>query len=86
MAECLRLGTRMPWGYIAVYRYDFLGAMAEVEQPVLIMNPDDDLGTVTKATSHLFRNGSRFDLPGVKHGVLSIEHDRIVARIEEFLQ
>jgi pimeloyl-ACP methyl ester carboxylesterase len=86
MAECLRLGTRMPWGYISVYRYDFLGAMAEVAQPVLIMNPDDDLGAVTKATSHLYRNGSRFDLPGVKHGVLTIEHDRIVARIEEFLQ
>ena len=86
MAECLRLGTRMPWGYIAVYRYDFLGAMAEVEQPVLIMNPDDDLGAVTKATAHLYRNGTRFDLPGVKHGVLSIEHDRVVARIEEFLQ
>ncbi len=85
MAECLRLGTRMPWGYIAVYRYDFLGAMAEVEQPVLIMNPDDDLGAVTKATSHLFRGGTRFDLPGVKHGVLSIEHDRVVSRIEEFL-
>ncbi len=85
MAECLRLGTRMPWGYVSVYRYDFLGAMAEVEQPVLIMNPDDDLGAVTKATAHLFRQGTRFDLPGVKHGVLSIEHDRVVARIEEFL-
>ena len=49
MAECLRLGTRMPWGYVSVYRYDFLGAMAEVTQPVLIMNPDDDLGAVTNA-------------------------------------
>jgi pimeloyl-ACP methyl ester carboxylesterase len=86
MAECLRLGTRMPWGYVAVYRYDFLSAMAEVEQPVLVMNPDDDLSAVTKATSHLYPNGTRFDLPGVKHGVLSIEHDRVVARIEEFLQ
>ena len=85
MAECLRLGTRMPWGFVSVYRYDFLGAMAEVEQPVLIMNPDDDLGAVTRATAHLFRNGIRFDLPGVKHGVLSIEKTRVLARIEEFL-
>lgn len=86
MAECLRLGRRMPWGYDAVYRYDFLGAMAQVEQPVLVMNPEDDLGEVTKATSHLFRHGTRYDMPGVKHGVLTIEHDRVVARIEEFLQ
>lgn len=85
MAECLRLGTRMPWGYVGVYRYDFLGAMAQVHQPVLIMNPDDDLCAVTKATSHLFPNGTRYDLPGVKHGVLSIEHDRVVDRIEAFL-
>ena len=85
MAECLRLGKRMPWGYIAVYRYDFLGAMAQVEQPVLVMNPEDDLNAVTAATAHLFRNGTRFDLPGVKHGVLSIEHDRVVERIEAFL-
>jgi pimeloyl-ACP methyl ester carboxylesterase len=86
MAESLRLGSRMPWGYIAVYRYDFLGAMTEVAQPVLIMNADDDLSAVTKATAHLYHYGTRVDLPGVKHGVLTIEHDRVVARIEEFLQ
>ena len=86
MAECLRLGRRMPWGYIAVYRYDFLGAMTEVEQPVLVMNPQDDLWEVTSATAHRYRNGTRYDMPGVKHGVLSLEHDRVVATIEEFLQ
>lgn len=85
MAECLRLGSRMPWGYIAVYRYDFLGAMAEVDQPVLIMNPEDDLWIPTRATSDRFRNGRRFDMPGVKHGVLTLEHDRVVAEIEGFL-
>jgi pimeloyl-ACP methyl ester carboxylesterase len=85
MAECLRLGARMPWGYIAVYRYDFLGAMARVEQPVLVMNPEDDLWEVTLATAGHFRNGTRFDLPGVRHGVLKIEHDRVVERIEAFL-
>ena len=86
MAECLRLGTRMPWGYVSVYRYDFLGAMAQVAQPVLVFNPEDDLDAVTRATSHLFANGTRFDMPGVKHGVLSLEQDRVVARIEDFLR
>jgi pimeloyl-ACP methyl ester carboxylesterase len=86
MAECLRLGRRMPWGYISVYNYDFLGAMAEVDQPVLVMNPQDDLWEVTCATAHHYRNGTRYDLPGVKHGVLSLEHDRVVAAIEGFLR
>ncbi|MBT0669541.1 alpha/beta fold hydrolase [Novosphingobium profundi] len=85
MAECLRLGERMPWGYISVYRYDFLGAMAEVEQPVLVMNPEDDLWQVTRATSHLFRNGRRVDWPGVAHGVLKLERERVVAVIAQFL-
>jgi pimeloyl-ACP methyl ester carboxylesterase len=86
MAECLRLGARMPWGYISVYKYDFLGAMTQVEQPVLVMNPQDDLWEVTSATSHNYRNGTRYDMPGVKHGVLSLEHDRVIAVIEGFLQ
>jgi pimeloyl-ACP methyl ester carboxylesterase len=85
MAECLRLGTRMPWGYISVYRFDFLGAMADVEQLVLVMNPEDDLCDVTRATSHHFRNGRRVDLPGVKHGVLKLENARVVDEIETFL-
>lgn len=85
MAECLRIGHRMPWGYVSVYRYDFLGAMAEVAQPVLVMNPQDDLWDITAATAHLFRNGRRHDIPGVKHGVLKIERDRVLAEIDAFL-
>lgn len=85
MAECLRTGARMAWGYDAVFRYDFLGAMPQVTQPVLVMNPEDDLWDVTAQTAALFPHGERFDLPGVQHGVLAIEHDRIVARIEAFL-
>lgn len=85
MAECLRLGARMPWGYDAVYRFDFLGAMAEVGQPVLVFNPEDDLWAVTRDTSGTFRNGRRIDMPGVRHGVLQLERDRVVAEIEAFL-
>lgn len=85
MAECLRLGARMPWGYISVYRYDFLAAMAEVAHDVLVMNPQDDLWEVTCATSHHFRNGRRMDIEGVKHGVLKLERDRVVDAVETFL-
>jgi pimeloyl-ACP methyl ester carboxylesterase len=85
MAESLRLGVRLPWGFMAVYRYDFLGAMLQVKQPVLVMNPEDDLWVVTMATSHLFPNGTRLDMPGVAHGVLKLEKDRVVQAIETFL-
>ncbi len=85
MAECLRLGDRMPWGYVSVYRYDFLGAMPKVAQPVLIFNPEDDLWELTHEVAHLFPNGRRYDMPGVRHGVLSLERDRVVGEIEDFL-
>jgi pimeloyl-ACP methyl ester carboxylesterase len=86
MAECLRLGSRMPWGYIAVYRYDFLAAMPRVNQSVLVINPQDDLWSVTRDTSHLIPNAFRLDLPGVAHGVLSLERDRLVSAINAFLK
>jgi pimeloyl-ACP methyl ester carboxylesterase len=86
MAECLRLGSRMPWGYISVYRYDFLAAMPQVQQPVLVVNPEDDLWTVTRETSKLMPNARRLDLPGVAHGVLSLERDRVVTAINGFLE
>ena len=86
MADALRLGARLPWGYIAVYRYDFLGAMTEVRQPVLVFNPEDDLWGVTQQTSHLFPNGRRIDVPGVSHGFLTIRRDFVVDEIEEFLR
>lgn len=85
MAECLRLGERMPWGYISVYGYDFLDAMTKVRQPVLVLNPQDDLWEVTRANSDRYPNGCRIDLPGVAHGVLKLERDRVVAEIEGFL-
>ncbi|SER80773.1 alpha/beta fold hydrolase [Sphingobium sp. YR768] len=84
MAECLRLGTRMPWAYEAVYRYDFLEAMTRVVQPALILNPQDDLWDVTRDTSDGFPQGRRHDMPGVRHGVLSIEHDQVVRELEVF--
>lgn len=85
MAECLRGVGRMPWGYDSVFRYDFLGAIPQVTQPVLVMNPQDDLWDVTLATAALFPNGDRFDMPGVQHGVLALERDTIVPRIDAFL-
>lgn len=85
MAECLRLGPRMTWGYMSVYRYDFLEAMPQVTQPVLVFNAEDDLWDVTRTASARFSRGRRYDMPGVKHGVLSIEHDRVLAEIEGFL-
>ncbi len=85
LAETLSLGSRLPWGFISVYRYDFLDTIPRVAQPVLVMNPQDDLYKVTRENSHLFPYGRRIDMPGMSHGVFSIEHDRVVREVESFL-
>ena len=63
-AECLRLGTRMPWGYISVYRFDFLGAMADVEQAV--MQSDE-----VTPERHL---GARDELRRLQQGLQKLPH------------
>jgi pimeloyl-ACP methyl ester carboxylesterase len=85
LAECLRLGNRMPWGYEAVYRYDFEAALDRLEQPVLVINPQDDLWDVTLRHAGRLRHGERWDLPGRAHGFLVHEAEEVAARVREFL-
>jgi pimeloyl-ACP methyl ester carboxylesterase len=85
LAESLMTGVRLPWGFEAVFSYDFQAAMAEVEQPVMVINLEDDLYETTKLNAHRYPNGRRVDLDGVAHGVMTLETDRMVALIRGFL-
>jgi pimeloyl-ACP methyl ester carboxylesterase len=85
LAENLISGERMPWGYQAVYGYDFLGALARLSQPVLVINPEDDLSHVTPKAAALIPHGRRVDLPGVKHGLFALDADNIVGLVRSFL-
>jgi pimeloyl-ACP methyl ester carboxylesterase len=85
MAECLRLGSRMPWGYIGVYRYDFIAALQKVAQPALVINPQDDLWDVTNATAHLLPAGQLWPLPGKAHGFLAFDAPMVAEEILRFL-
>jgi pimeloyl-ACP methyl ester carboxylesterase len=85
MAECLRLGERMPWGYYGVYRYDFLAALRAIVQPALVINPQDDLWDVTHATAPLLRNGRLWALPGKAHGFLYFDAPMVAQEINAFL-
>jgi pimeloyl-ACP methyl ester carboxylesterase len=85
LAEALMTGERLPWGFMAVYRFDFQAAMSRVEQPVLVINLEDDLDRPTRENAHRYPNGRRVDLPGVAHGVMWLETDRIVSLVRDFL-
>jgi pimeloyl-ACP methyl ester carboxylesterase len=85
MSENLRSVPRMPWGYEAVYRYDFRKALTEVTQPVMVLCPDDDLSEVTSQTAGLLPHGRMVRIPEAKHGLLVLETDRMAGLIRGFL-
>lgn len=85
MADSLRTGARLPWGFMAVYDHDFIAAMARVAQPVLVMNPEDDLWAQTHTHWRTYPDARLVEIPGVKHGVLKLETDRVEAEMRAFL-
>ncbi|MEE4453977.1 alpha/beta hydrolase [Novosphingobium resinovorum] len=85
MADTLRTGSRLPWGFMAVYGHDFIAAMGQVAQPVLVMNPEDDLWLPTRAHWQAYPDARLVEIPGVKHGVLKLETDRVEAEMRAFL-
>lgn len=86
LAEHLRPGDRLPWGFMAVYAYDFLGALARLEQPALILCPEDDLWVPTHKAAPLVRNGRLVEFPGAAHGFLKLDADSVAATIDAFLR
>jgi len=50
-----------------------------------VINSEDDLWEITGRTAHLLGNVTRYDMPGAVQGVLTLELDRVVDRIEDFL-
>jgi len=85
LAENIRSGAAMSWGYDAVYRYDLLAALREVRQPVLVINPEDDLAALTPAAARRLPNARRLDWPGAKHGFLAVDADGVAEAVAAFL-
>ncbi len=70
------------WGHAAAFAYEMATHLARVPQPVLVLNPDDDLHEHTLRASMLLRQGRIQHLPGWGHGFLDVHTDearRIVA-------
>ncbi len=68
------------WGFRAAFAYDLTEALPQIEQPILILNPEDDLWELTPLAKPFLRNGRIHDLPGWTHGHLD-SHTQEMARI-----
>lgn len=57
----------------------------EVNHPVLILNPEDDLWDYTPRAAPLLKNGRVHDLPGWTHGFLDARTSETATLVREFL-
>lgn len=75
------------WGHQAAYQYNVEQVMPKITQPVLVLNPEDDLWLQTPRIKHLLKNnGSQFiDLPGWAHGFLDLKTQETVGILNQFL-
>lgn len=85
LTENLRCGARAPWGYDAVYRYDLQVALGRIVQPMLILNPQDDLWELTHRSAPLAPSARYVELPGLGHGLFDLETEKLAGLIEQFL-
>lgn len=85
LTENLRSGAGFYHGYRAVAAHDFFESLRRLEQPVLILNPEDDLWRETQRAATLPPYGSVVELPGCGHGLFDIEADRIAALVDAHL-
>ncbi|MHB1205066.1 MAG: alpha/beta fold hydrolase [Rhodospirillaceae bacterium] len=73
------------WGQQAAAGYDLAAVLPELSQPVLILNPEDDLRAHTNRVAPLVKNGRVHDLPGWTHGFIDSKVDETAKIVRTFL-
>lgn len=84
-ADAMRRPDVSWWGHNAAFNYPAAQRLAKVEQPVLVLNPDDDLCEQTKRAESIVRNGSVKPLPGWGHGFLDLYSEEAAGLLRDFL-
>lgn len=73
------------WGFRAAFAYDLTEALPQIEQPILILNPEDDLWELTPRAKPFLRNGRIHDLPGWTHGHLDRHTEEMAGIVRAFI-
>jgi len=77
----------MHWGHRAAYGYSLQKMLPEVDKPILVLNPEDDLWEKTPfIRPYLRHSASRIqDLPGWNHGFLDVKTIETANLLKAFL-
>ena len=73
------------WGHHAAFEYQFAAALEQVNQPILVLNPNDDLAAMTPRAEPIMRNGRIHDLPNLTHGFLDSHPTEVITILQDFL-
>lgn len=82
-AEMLRGGEKYEWGHDAIFDYNerFPERLKALGHPVALLNPKDELYSMTTRSLDYLKNGELFDLPAWSHGYLETYPDEAAALI-----
>lgn len=84
-AETLRGGDKSWWGHHAAFNYHHADHLPQVQQPVLVLCPNDDLVVPTRRAKQYIRNGRLLELPDKGHGMLTLHAHEIAAIVRDFV-
>jgi pimeloyl-ACP methyl ester carboxylesterase len=89
VADDFHDGLRNPaiswWGHHAAFSYDMARQLARVTQPMLVLNPDDDLHQQTLRAAGRMHDGRILHLPNWGHGFLDVHTDAARRIVTDFL-
>jgi pimeloyl-ACP methyl ester carboxylesterase len=73
------------WGHNAAFNYPLADKLSKVRQPILVLNPQDDLHAQTQRAGDLINEGGIKELPGWGHGFLDIHTQEAANMVRGFL-
>ena len=73
------------WGHAAAFGFASDLRLPQIAQPILVLQPGDDLEAETRRAAPLLRNGRIAELPDWGHGFLDLHTEAAARLIESFL-
>lgn len=84
-ADALRRPDISWWGHNAAFDFPMKERLSEVSQPILVLNPNDDLVEQSRRAKGAMQNGRILELPDWGHGYLDIHTEKACEIIRGFL-
>lgn len=80
----MRGGALRHWGHRAAFNYRYETSLPRAEQPILIINTNDDLVQYTPRARPYLHNGRILDLPDWGHGFLDLRTVEFATMLRKF--